>query len=82
MNAGQIIEDEVNSVDDNPIVDMDSQNVIHGGNFHGDYISFEMDKLKIAVTKMTILAERQMNYLSTTESMEYFRRLSIWVCSD
>lgn len=63
MNAGQIIEDEVNSVDDNPIVDMDSQNVIHGGNFHGDYISFEMDKLKIAVTKMTMLAERQMNYL-------------------
>ena len=63
INAGQIIEDEVNSVDDNPIVDMDSQNVIHGGNFHGDYISFEMDKLKIAVTKMTMLAERQMNYL-------------------
>ena len=63
MNAGQVIEDEVNSVDDNPIVDMASANVIHGGNFHGDYISFEMDKLKISVTKMTMLAERQMNYL-------------------
>lgn len=63
MNAGRVIEDEVNSVDDNPIVDMASANVIHGGNFHGDYISFEMDKLKIAVTKMTMLAERQMNYL-------------------
>lgn len=63
MNAGQVIEDEVNSVDDNPIVDMAGANVIHGGNFHGDYISFEMDKLKIAVTKMTMLAERQMNYL-------------------
>lgn len=63
MNAGQVIEDEINSVDDNPIVDMASANVIHGGNFHGDYISFEMDKLKIAVTKMTMLAERQMNYL-------------------
>ena len=62
-NAGQVIEDEVNSVDDNPIVDMASANVIHSGNFHGDYISFEMDKLKIAVTKMTMLAERQMNYL-------------------
>ena len=62
-NAGQVIEDVVNSVDDNPIVDMASANVIHGGNFHGDYISFEMDKLKIAVTKMTMLAERQMNYL-------------------
>ena len=37
--------------------------VYHGGNFHGDYISFEMDKLKIAVTKMTMLVERQLNYL-------------------
>jgi histidine ammonia-lyase len=44
-------------------VDSKSQNVYHGGNFHGDYISFEMDKLKIAVTKLTMLAERQLNYL-------------------
>ena len=63
MNAGTVLEDEVNSVDDNPVVDMENANVLHGGNFHGDYISFEMDKLKIAVTKMTMLAERQMNYL-------------------
>ncbi len=37
--------------------------IYHGGNFHGDYVSLEMDKLKIAVTKMTMLAERQLNYL-------------------
>lgn len=61
--TGQVLEDEVNAVDDNPIVDRLSANVLHGGNFHGDYVSFEMDKLKIAVTKMTMLAERQMNYL-------------------
>ena len=40
------------------IVDPDTQNVYHGGNFHGDYVSFERDKLKIAVTKLTMLAER------------------------
>lgn len=61
--AAKVLEDEVNSVDDNPIVDRENRNVIHGGNFHGDYISYEMDKLKIAMTKMTMLAERQMNYL-------------------
>ena len=44
---------ELNSVDDNPIVDPDTQNIYHGGNFHGDYISLEMDKLKIAITKLT-----------------------------
>jgi histidine ammonia-lyase len=59
----QVLLNELHSVDDNPIVDAESGSVWHGGNFHGDYVSFEMDKLKIAVTKMTMLAERQLNYL-------------------
>ena len=62
-NAEKILTEEFNSVDDNPIVDTSSENIYHGGNFHGDYVSFEMDKLKIAVTKLTVLAERQLNYL-------------------
>ena len=62
-NVARILENEVNSATDNPIVDVENQTVYHGGNFHGDYVSFEMDKLKIAVTKMTMLMERQMNYL-------------------
>ncbi|MEG0814460.1 MAG: aromatic amino acid ammonia-lyase [Mucinivorans sp.] len=62
-NAGKILIEEFYSVDDNPIVDPQTECVYHGGNFHGDYISFEMDKLKIAITKLTMLAERQLNYL-------------------
>lgn len=62
-NAETVLIDEVNSASDNPIVDRVAGNVFHGGNFHGDYVSFEMDKLKIAITKLTMLAERQMNYL-------------------
>ena len=62
-NTERILVNEVNSACDNPIVDYKTQNVYHGGNFHGDYVSFEMDKLKIAVTKMTMTMERQMNYL-------------------
>jgi len=61
--AEAILVDEVNSASDNPIVDPVSGNVYHGGNFHGDYIAIEMDKLKIAVTKLTMLMERQLNYL-------------------
>lgn len=57
------LEEEFNAVDDNPIVDIDTQTVYHGGNFHGDYISFEMDKLKIAMVKLTVLMERQLNYI-------------------
>lgn len=62
-NTEIILIEELNSACDNPIIDPVSQNVYHGGNFHGDYVSLEMDKLKIAITKMTILAERQLNYL-------------------
>ena len=59
----RILEEELNAVDDNPIVDIETKTVYHGGNFHGDYVSFEMDKMKIAITKLTMLMERQFNYL-------------------
>jgi len=62
-NTARVITDELNSVNDNPIIDRKSQNIFHGGNFHGDYISLEMDKLKIAATKLSMLAERQLNFL-------------------
>jgi histidine ammonia-lyase len=63
MNAESVLENEVNSVNDNPVIDHVKENVYHGGNFHGDYVSLEMDKLKIVVTKLCMLAERQLNYL-------------------
>lgn len=61
--ATQIIEDEINSANDNPVVSDSLENVYHGGNFHGDYISLEMDKVKIALTRLSMLMERQINYL-------------------
>ncbi len=62
-NAEIVVLDEFNSVNDNPVINSDLGNVFHGGNFHGDYVSLEMDKLKIAITKLSMLAERQLNYL-------------------
>jgi histidine ammonia-lyase len=61
--SAQIIEQELNSVNDNPVVDYRTENIYHGGNFHGDYVALEMDKLKIAVTKLSMLAERQLNFI-------------------
>ncbi len=63
LHAQKIVVDEFNSVSDNPIVDDVIGNVFHGGNFHGDYVALEMDKLKIAITKLSMLTERQLNYL-------------------
>ena len=59
----KILIEEVNSANDNPIIDVNSEHVYHGGNFHGDYVSLEMDKLRLAITKTSMLAERQLNYL-------------------
>ncbi|MDB5004289.1 MAG: histidine ammonia-lyase [Mucilaginibacter sp.] len=61
--AEEVLVNELNSVNDNPVIDHVNQNVFHGGNFHGDYVSLEMDKLKIAITKLSMLSERQLNYL-------------------
>ncbi len=63
LNTQTVLENEANSVNDNPIIDKANNNVFHGGNFHGDYVALEMDKLKIAITKLTMLAERQLNFL-------------------
>ncbi|MGN7822645.1 HAL/PAL/TAL family ammonia-lyase [Chitinophaga sp. 22536] len=63
IQAEKVVIQELNSVSDNPVVDHELENVFHGGNFHGDYISLEMDKLKIATTRLSMLAERQLNYL-------------------
>jgi len=62
-NTEEVLLNEVNSVNDNPIVDVESKYVYHGGNFHGDYVSYEMDKLKAGITKLSMLAERQLNFL-------------------
>ncbi|SHG82534.1 histidine ammonia-lyase [Flavobacterium fluvii] len=69
-NVSSILEDEFNSANDNPIIDVKNQHVYHGGNFHGDYISLEMDKLKIVITKLTMLSERQLNYLLNSKINE------------
>ncbi len=62
-NTSQVLINEINSVSDNPVIREDNNYVYHGGNFHGDYVSLEMDKLKIAITKLSMLSERQLNFL-------------------
>jgi histidine ammonia-lyase len=62
-DAEEVVIDELNSVSDNPIIDMKSKNIYHGGNFHGDFISAEMNKLKNGIIKLSVLSERQLNFL-------------------
>jgi histidine ammonia-lyase len=69
-SAETVVVNEMNSVSDNPIIDMKTENVYHGGNFHGDYVSFEMDKLKLAITKMSMLSERHVAFLCNSKINE------------
>ncbi len=63
LQSEKIVVDELNSVNDNPVIDHENRDIFHGGNFHGDYVTLEMDKLKISITKLSMLSERQLNYL-------------------
>ena len=72
QNVLKVLLNEVNSANDNPIVDAEKQQVYHGGNFHGDYIALEMDKMRLATTKLSMLVERQLNYLMNAKLNDIF----------
>jgi histidine ammonia-lyase len=57
------IENELNSANDNPIIDAEGEHVLHGGHFYGGHIAFAMDSLKIAVANLADLMDRQMAQL-------------------
>ncbi len=57
------IENELNSANDNPIIDGDGEHVLHGGHFYGGHIAFAMDGLKTAVANIADLLDRQMAQL-------------------
>jgi histidine ammonia-lyase len=59
----QFIETELNSANDNPIIDGIGQHVLHGGHFYGGHIAFAMDALKTAVANIADLLDRQMALL-------------------
>jgi len=56
----QTIENELNSANDNPIIDGDNERVLHGGHFYGGHIAFAMDGMKNAVANLADLLDRQM----------------------
>ncbi|MDU9389519.1 aromatic amino acid ammonia-lyase [Pseudomonas sp. zfem002] len=57
------IETELNSANDNPIIDGDAERVLHGGHFYGGHIAFAMDSLKNLVANVADLLDRQLALL-------------------
>ncbi|MPZ78718.1 MAG: histidine ammonia-lyase [Deltaproteobacteria bacterium] len=57
------IENELNSANDNPIIDAAGERILHGGHFYGGHIAFAMDSMKNAVANLADLLDRQMALL-------------------
>lgn len=62
----QMIENELNSANDNPIIDGEGEHVLHGGHFYGGHIAMVMDSMKTAVANLADLADRQIASLVDT----------------
>ena len=58
-----LIETELNSANDNPIIDPADLRVLHGGHFYGGHIAMAMDTLKCQVANLADLLDRQMALL-------------------
>lgn len=59
----QLVENELNSANDNPLIDPEREQVLHGGHFYGGHIAFAMDALKTAVANLADLMDRQLALL-------------------
>ena len=57
------IENELNSANDNPLIDGDEEHVMHGGHFYGGHIAMAMDSMKTAVANLADLLDRQLAQL-------------------
>ncbi|TCB56351.1 HAL/PAL/TAL family ammonia-lyase [Acinetobacter terrestris] len=55
----QFIENELNSSNDNPLIDPVNLRVLHGGHFYGGHIAQAMDSLKIMIANIADLMDRQ-----------------------
>jgi len=55
----QVVETEINSVTDNPIVFHDEDAIMSGGNFHGQPLALHADFLAIAMAELASISERR-----------------------
>jgi len=54
-----VLEIEVNSVTDNPLIFPEKKKIISGGNFHGEPVALALDFLGIALSELASISERR-----------------------
>ena len=68
-----IINTEINSVTDNPLIFVNEDEIISGGNFHGQPLAYAIDFLKISMSELGSISERRVfNLLSGKRDLPPF----------
>ena len=62
-----VLDVENNSVTDNPLIFVEEQRVISGGNFHGEAIALAMDYLSMGAAEMCSISERRVEKMMNPE---------------
>lgn len=62
-HVAQVLGWEINAVTDNPLIFPEDEDVISGGNFHGQPVALAMDYLAIALAELANVAERRVERL-------------------
>jgi histidine ammonia-lyase len=65
--ARQTMETELNSATDNPLVFVNKEEVLSGGNFHGQPLALALDFMSIALTELASISERRIERLINPE---------------
>ncbi len=55
----QILETEINSVTDNPLIFADDDKILSGGNFHGEPLALALDYLGMGMAELASISERR-----------------------
>ncbi len=58
-----VLEVEINSATDNPLIFAEQEQVISGGNFHGEPLAIALDTLAIAISELASISERRVEQM-------------------
>jgi histidine ammonia-lyase len=61
--AKRVIEIEMNAATDNPLIFYDNNQIVSGGNFHGQPVALALDFLAIALSEIANISERRIERL-------------------